>query len=104
MSNYINLLDIIYLIGSIYITTNDFSPSKTIGGTWEIIDGKFLQSSGNSNKVDSMGGSFNVIGFGIRYITYYSGLCTNDNGNQDNVITLANSDNINDYNKDYITY
>lgn len=104
MSNFVNLLDIVYPVGSVYITFSDISPVDSVGGFWEKIEGKFLQSSSDNNKVDSMGGSSDVIGFGIRYVTYYSGLCTNDNADQDNVITLANSDNINDYNKDYITY
>ena len=104
MSNFVNLLDIIYPVGSVYITFSDVSPVDSVGGSWEKIDGKFLQSSSDNNKVDSTGGSSDVIGFGIRYVAYYSGLCANDNANADNVIALANSDGINDYNKDYITY
>lgn len=34
MSNFVNLLDIIYPIGSIYIATNDVSPANTVGGIW----------------------------------------------------------------------
>lgn len=104
MSNFVNLLDIVYPVGSVYITFSDISPVDSVGGSWEKIDGKFLQSSSDNNKVDSTGGSSDVIGFYISYVAYYSGLCTNDNAHSDNVIALGKSDHINDYNKDYITY
>lgn len=40
MSNFVNLLDIIYPVGSIYITTSSISPATSIGGTWtQIKDG-----------------------------------------------------------------
>lgn len=34
MSNFVNLFDIIYPIGSIYIATNDAHPADIVGGTW----------------------------------------------------------------------
>ena len=34
MSNFVNLLDIIYPIGSIYIATDDVSPADIVGGIW----------------------------------------------------------------------
>lgn len=34
MSNFVNLLDIIYPIGSIYIATDDASPADIVGGIW----------------------------------------------------------------------
>lgn len=34
MSNFVNLLDIIYPVNSIYITTSTISPATSIGGTW----------------------------------------------------------------------
>lgn len=40
MSNFVNLLDIIYPINSMYITTSTVSPATSIGGTWtQIKDG-----------------------------------------------------------------
>lgn len=41
------LLDLIYPIGSIYMSLNDVSPSSFIGGTWERIPtGRFLTAAG----------------------------------------------------------
>lgn len=34
MANFVNLIDVIYPVGSIYITTNATSPADSIGGTW----------------------------------------------------------------------
>lgn len=43
MSNFVNLLDIIYPINSMYITTSTVSPATSIGGTWtQIKDGACL--------------------------------------------------------------
>lgn len=40
MSNFVNLLDIIYPVNSIYITASRVSPATSIGGTWtQIKDG-----------------------------------------------------------------
>ena len=48
MSNFVNLLDIIYPVGSIYITTNATSPANSIGGTWEKIENCLLAASGDT--------------------------------------------------------
>lgn len=40
MSNFVNLLDIIYPIGSVYITFSSVSPATSIGGTWSQITNK----------------------------------------------------------------
>lgn len=45
MSNFVNLLDIIYPIDSVYITFNTISPANTVGGTWELLKNVFLYSS-----------------------------------------------------------
>lgn len=43
MSNFVNLLDIIYPVSSIYITASGVSPATSIGGTWtQIKDGACL--------------------------------------------------------------
>ena len=38
MSNYVNLLDIIYPVGSVFISNTSISPASTIGGTWTKLD------------------------------------------------------------------
>ena len=38
MSNYVNLLDIGYPVGSVFISNNSVSPADSIGGTWTKLD------------------------------------------------------------------
>lgn len=47
MSNFVNLLDIIYPIGSMYFSVSNVSPVNSVGGTWEQIQGAVLAASGS---------------------------------------------------------
>lgn len=50
MSNFVNLLDIIYPVHSIYITNSTVSPATSIGGTWtQITDGACLAAYTNTS-------------------------------------------------------
>ena len=53
MSNFVNLLDIIYPIGSMYISFSSTSPASSIGGTWSQITNRVLRASTDT----STGGS-----------------------------------------------
>ena len=59
MSNFVNLMDIIYPIGSVYISFNSTSPAASIGGTWELLDNVFLY--GTSGTIGVKGGESNHI-------------------------------------------
>lgn len=48
MAKFVNLMDVIYPVGSIYITTNATSPADSIGGTWEQIENCLLAASGDT--------------------------------------------------------
>lgn len=49
MSSFVNLLDIIYPVGSIYQSMNSLSPASTVGGTWVAIT-TFLYGSTTSGE------------------------------------------------------
>ena len=49
MSNYVNLMDIVYPVGSVYISFHSASPASSIGGTWTQITDKVLRASTNTN-------------------------------------------------------
>lgn len=49
MSSFVNLLDIIYPVGSIYQSMNSSSPASTVGGTWTTIT-TFLYGSTTSGE------------------------------------------------------
>lgn len=54
------IANIIYPVGSIYMSANDVDPSLLFGGEWEKIEGKFLLSSyGSTYTLGSTGGEAN---------------------------------------------
>ena len=57
MSNFVNLLDIVYPVGSIYISVNNVSPVDSIGGTWEKIEDKFLKGVSSNESPSNVGGT-----------------------------------------------
>jgi hypothetical protein len=61
MSNFVNLLDIIYPVGSIYISTNATSPADSIGGTWTQIENCLLAASGDTYNVAGRFSGSNII-------------------------------------------
>ena len=50
------LIDLVYPVGSIYMSTNNVSPAAFLGGTWARIQGRFLLAEGNSYSAGSTGG------------------------------------------------
>lgn len=54
------LIDIIYPIGSVYISTNNINPSNLFGGTWSQIKDSFLLACGNIYANGSVGGEASV--------------------------------------------
>lgn len=54
------IVNMIYPVGSIYMSTNNTSPAVLFGGTWKKIEGQFLLASGktpNVNKTYTAGSS-----------------------------------------------
>ena len=50
------LIDILYPVGSIYMSVNSTSPATLFGGTWEQIKDRFLLSAGNTYTAGATGG------------------------------------------------
>lgn len=48
MSNFVNLLDIIYPVGSLYFSISNVSPADSVGGTWAQIENCLLAASGDT--------------------------------------------------------
>ena len=51
-----NILQSVYPVGSIYISTTSTSPAELFGGTWEQIKDRFLLAAGDSYAAGSTGG------------------------------------------------
>lgn len=54
------IFDLIYPVGSIYISANTTNPATLFGGTWEQIKDRFLLASGNSYSNGSTGGNASI--------------------------------------------
>lgn len=72
--------DLIYPIGSIYMSINDTNPSLLFGGTWEQLKDRFLVGAGDKYVAGANGGSethdhLHRVG----YRPYYGALVGNDN-------------------------
>ena len=52
-----NIINLIYPVGSIYMSVNNVSPATFLGGTWEQIQDKFLLSAGSTYSGGTTGGS-----------------------------------------------
>lgn len=65
------ILNIIYPVGSIYISVNSTNPSTYFGGTWTAISDRFLLGNGSTYKAGSIGGSANH--YHLLPMGYYSG-------------------------------
>ena len=54
------ILDVVYPVGSIYISVNEASPETLFGGTWAKINGRFLLSTGSpKDNTDNYFGAIN---------------------------------------------
>ena len=56
IKNKSELLDLIYPVGSIYISVNSTSPATLFGGTWEILNDVFLLAAGSYANAGTFGG------------------------------------------------
>lgn len=54
------LMNLIYPVGSIYMSVNATDPSTLFGGTWEKIKDRFLLSSGDTYSAGNTGGAASV--------------------------------------------
>ena len=52
-----NLINIIYPVGSIYMSVNNVSPATFLGGTWEQIQDTFLWCAGSKHAAGTTGGA-----------------------------------------------
>lgn len=55
-NNNQSVLDLVYPIGSLYLTVDDKNPTTLFGGTWEQIKDRFLLGAGDNYENGSVGG------------------------------------------------
>lgn len=56
-----SLTDLVYPVGSVYMSINDTDPSLLFGGVWEQIKDRFLLSAGDNYTAGDIGGEANHV-------------------------------------------
>lgn len=56
-----DVINIMYPVGSIYMSVNDVNPSTLFGGTWERIQDRFLLAAGSTFAAGNTGGSKDAV-------------------------------------------
>lgn len=54
------IIDMIYPVGSVYISVNNVSPQSLFGGSWEQLKDRFMLGAGDTYTAGAMGGEANV--------------------------------------------
>lgn len=49
-------MDLLYPIGSLYLSTAETDPGTTLGGTWQRIEDRFLLAAGQTYAAGATGG------------------------------------------------
>ena len=61
MATWVNLIDVVYPIGSMYFSATSTSPASTVGGTWSQIKGALIAATGNNGFASvNYGGSLKI--------------------------------------------
>lgn len=78
-----NLLNLVYPVGSVYMSVGSSSPALLFGGTWEKIQDRFLLASGSTYAAGTTGGEPSHILTESEIPWHYHGFSgtTSDNGN-----------------------
>lgn len=88
MATFVNMMDLVYPIGSIYQSMSPTNPGAIFLGQWTQITSKFLYAANSSNVIG--GSSLHKHTYGWQYAAYYGGLGTCDNTQVDRVLSPAN--------------
>lgn len=57
-SGFVSLLDIMFPVGSVYLTYSNVNPSKTLGGTWVLYSAdRYLRGGASTSAAGATGGS-----------------------------------------------
>lgn len=89
MASWVNLCEVVWPIGSIYMSFSSTSPASALGGTWVQLTNTFLYAANSSGTTG--GSSIHSHGWGLSYIIYYGSFATTTNADPDpHMIELKN--------------
>lgn len=64
-----DIINLVYPVGSIYLSTSSVSPGTLFGGTWQRLENRMLIGAGSSYSVGSTGGSTDAV-----VVSHYHGI------------------------------
>lgn len=95
---YINLLEIIYPVGSMWISSINTSPAEIVGGSWtRIEDARFLMAGNGTRKAGEAGGA-NTITLTTNQIPAHSHSINAENSGSGGSIIFADGSDTSVYN------
>ena len=78
---FVNLLQAVYPVGSVWLSTTNVSPASVVGGTWQQVNNKFIRTGTSATQT---GGSDTISWtYGLDWLSYYYTPATFNQGEED---------------------
>ena len=78
---FVNLLQAVYPVGSVWLSTINVSPASVVGGTWQQVKNRFIRTGTSATQT---GGSDNISWtYGLDWLSYFNSPVCFDQGNED---------------------
>ena len=95
-SDITDLYNLIYPIGSIYLSVNSVDPSTIFGGTWEQIKDTFLLSGGDTYSIGSTGGeATHTLTIDEMPSHNHSAISSSDGDHNHSLVSITGTDDLN---------
>lgn len=78
---FVNLLQAVYPVGSVWLSTTNASPASIVGGTWQQVNNRFIRTGTSATQT---GGSDTISWtYGLDWLSYYYTPAAFNQGNED---------------------
>ena len=78
---FVNLLQAVYPVGSVWLSTTNVSPASIVGGTWQQVNDRFIRTGTSATQI---GGSDTISWtYGLDWLSYYYTPAAFSQGNED---------------------
>ena len=79
--SFVNLLQAVYPVGSVWLSTINVSPASVVGGTWQQVKNRFIRTGTSATQT---GGSDTISWtYGLDWLSYFNSPVCFDQGNED---------------------
>lgn len=78
---FVNLLQAVYPVGSVWLSTINVSPASVVGGTWQQVKNRFIRTGTSATQT---GGSDTISWtYGLDWLSYFNSPVCFDQGGED---------------------